>query len=148
MESKEFSRQNTIVAKDQPQYTPLPAYVRANKQVITCWKMSLEEMEIFKETGEIWLSQMTFGDPLQPVRMMVDPRDVCFDKEHELPPGYANWTEVWQAIEHIAKDQPGCDILFEDKEKNYKESIWSVFIEVNAETEEGNRHYLKNNSEN
>jgi hypothetical protein len=64
----EFPQQNTIFAKDQPEYLPLPAHVvkEPEGRVITCWELTSEECAEIFVTGRIWISQMTFGGQLQP----------------------------------------------------------------------------------
>ena len=71
MKPIEFEEQNVIYAKDQPQYQPLPA-LKENDTTITCWELSEEDKKILNETGVVWLSQMNFGSPLQPVLMTVN----------------------------------------------------------------------------
>lgn len=67
MKPVEFEEQNVIFAKDQPQYTPLPAYRQDDGIVITCWELSEEEKKQVAETGRIWLGISTFNNPLQPI---------------------------------------------------------------------------------
>jgi hypothetical protein len=66
MELIEFPEANTIYAKDQPQYRPLPAYKTTEGEIVCCWKLSLRERLILLFTGKIWHSIMTFNHPLQP----------------------------------------------------------------------------------
>jgi hypothetical protein len=68
----EFKEQNIIITKDQPEYMPLPAHVDENGNVVTCWKLSPDEIEKISKTGELWLSVMTFKQPLQPLFLSVD----------------------------------------------------------------------------
>jgi hypothetical protein len=63
----EFEEQTTIFAKDQPEYQPLPAHVSADGVVTSCWQLEPLEIELLVASGgKLWLSQMTFGAPLQP----------------------------------------------------------------------------------
>lgn len=66
-EAVEFPEQNVVYAEDQPQYRPLPArkVFAAGNPVTTCWKLNWRE-RLF---GRVYLTQLTFGQPLQPVRM-------------------------------------------------------------------------------
>lgn len=68
MKPVEFPEQNTVIAKDQPQYQPLPA-LTDGQEVISCWELSDEEMQHLMKTKKIYLSCMTFGQPLQPLYM-------------------------------------------------------------------------------
>ena len=75
MEPCNFEGANVIFGANQPEYTPLPAEVREKartREVLTCWHLSDEEIERVRMTGEIWLSMLTFGQPLQPVLLSVE----------------------------------------------------------------------------
>ena len=74
MEPKQFDGANCVYGANQPEYKDLPAqrYDGPLGQVVTCWKLSPEELRKVQETGEIWLSLLTFGNPLQPVMLTVD----------------------------------------------------------------------------
>lgn len=72
MKPVEFEGQNVVYAKDQPEYNPLPAYKDTDGTVTTCWELTPEELEEVKKSGKIWLSQMTFNRPLQPVNMFTN----------------------------------------------------------------------------
>lgn len=70
MVPKTFEGANAVYGADQPEYVPLPAEQRGKKrtgEVLTCWKLTDEEKALVQMTGEIWLSTLTFGQPLQPV---------------------------------------------------------------------------------
>ena len=64
-----FPEQNTTIAKDQPQYFPLPAHIVVNDpegQAVFCWKLSVKERLKLLFTGKIWHHVLTFRQPLQP----------------------------------------------------------------------------------
>lgn len=65
-----FKEVNTIYAKDQPPYLPLPAYVDENKVITSCWKCSIADRLRILLTGKVYHSQLTFGDKLQPIRIL------------------------------------------------------------------------------
>ena len=71
MEPVEFEQQNTVYAKDQPEFLPLPAYVNA-EETISCWKLTPDEIKKISETGILWLRQVNFGRPLQAQAPTVD----------------------------------------------------------------------------
>ena len=77
MKPVEFPGHNVVFAKDQPEYLPLPALrvPGPEGEVITCWELSDEELEEIKRTKRIYLSQWTFNNPLQPIRMTTDLSD-------------------------------------------------------------------------
>ena len=70
----EFKEQNKIYAKDQPQYLPLPVY-EDNEQggrVFHCWKLTFKERIKLLFTGKLWINVLNFGEPLQPIKPMVN----------------------------------------------------------------------------
>ncbi|MPR36602.1 hypothetical protein [Salmonirosea aquatica] len=74
MKPVEFPEQNQIIAKDQPEYKPLPAHIAQNPQgeIITCWKLSFRERLSLLFSGRLWLSVWTFHRPLQPLFLTTD----------------------------------------------------------------------------
>lgn len=68
----EFPGHNVVFAKDQPEYQPLPALRMPDGEVITCWKLSEDEITRILESGVIYLSQLTFNHPLQPILPMAE----------------------------------------------------------------------------
>ena len=83
MKPIEFKEQNVVLAKDQPQYMPLPVHVMdtPEREIISCWKLTEEERVELLSTGEIWVCQLTFGGPLQPQRLTTSKEDM-FGKEY------------------------------------------------------------------
>lgn len=65
MKPTEFPEQNRVWAKDQPPYLPLPAY-SDGEQTVTCWALSWADRLRMLLTGRLWLSQLNFGQALQP----------------------------------------------------------------------------------
>jgi hypothetical protein len=66
---------NITYGKDQPQYKALPAMINPQGQVITCWELSEEEIQIMLETKKVWINLLTFGKPLQPMLPYVLPSE-------------------------------------------------------------------------
>lgn len=66
MKAIEFEGQNIIIAEHQEQYRNLPALVE-DDTVYTCWKLDWWERLVVLFTGRVWKSQLTFGQPLQPM---------------------------------------------------------------------------------
>lgn len=68
----EFPEQTTIVAKDQPQYRPMPAWIDSCKstnpegRLICKWKLSLKERIKLLFTGILWHHILTFHSSIQP----------------------------------------------------------------------------------
>ena len=73
MRAVEFEQQTNVFGKDQDEYLNLPAQVVEGKegQVITCWEMTDEEFEVVKKTKRVYLGQLTFKNPLQPLRQQL-----------------------------------------------------------------------------
>ncbi len=64
MKPIKFKGYNTIIAKDQPEYMPLPAFKNPDDlkgQVISCWKGNFLDRIIFLFTGKVWLSLLSFN---------------------------------------------------------------------------------------
>lgn len=65
----EFPEQTVVIAKDQPEYLPLPAYRYHNDpsgRIVCCWKLSWLERLKLLFTGKLWHQVLTFNHPLQP----------------------------------------------------------------------------------
>lgn len=62
-----FPEQSTVWAKDQPPYLPLPAYTN-ERETISLWALTWRERLRVLFTGRLWLRQLNFGQPLQPLK--------------------------------------------------------------------------------
>lgn len=80
MQPLKFEGCDIVYGATQEEYQPLPAE-RVGRpeigQINTCWELSPEELEIVKKTGKIWLSVLTFGQPLQPILLSAEKPDIC-----------------------------------------------------------------------
>ncbi len=78
MELIEFKEQTVIIAKDQPEYLPLPAHqFNDGKGTIAfCWKMTWKERLKVLFTGCLWHQVLTFNKPLQPQMLGTDKPDM------------------------------------------------------------------------
>lgn len=56
-----------VFAKNQPEYTPLPAGVSPDGTVMTEWELSAEDLAVLLNGGRVRLWIHTFGQRLQPV---------------------------------------------------------------------------------
>lgn len=68
----DFPEQNSVLAKDQPEYQPLPAHRTDDGEVISCWSLSWRERLRVLWTGRLWLRQLTFGELMQPQLLEVE----------------------------------------------------------------------------
>jgi hypothetical protein len=76
MEAVKFKESNVVFAENQDEYKSLPAYIDNNGVVVTCWKLSEEEIKNINETGRIYLETLTFNNPLQPVMLTTDIKEI------------------------------------------------------------------------
>lgn len=62
-----------LIGKDQPQYIPLPAVWlnTPSTPMISRWRFSEEEREAIAAGADVVMSQLTFGNPFQPVHLQV-----------------------------------------------------------------------------
>src|SRR5690242_12678340 len=84
---KRFNFAQVIFAKDQPQYLQLPANTNGH-QVETKWKLTFKERMEVLFSGHLYLTFLTFGQPLQPTRLSVnrDQDDDPVIEQHEDSP--------------------------------------------------------------
>lgn len=71
----EFKEQTVIIAKDQPEYLPLPAHRIADDpqgRIVFCWSMTWWERLRCLFTGKLWHQVLTFNQPLQPQMLGLD----------------------------------------------------------------------------
>jgi hypothetical protein len=71
----EFPEQTTVIAKDQPEYHPLPAHRFKNDRqgrIAFCWQLTWRERLIVLFAGKLWHQVLTFNGPLQPQMMTVE----------------------------------------------------------------------------
>jgi hypothetical protein len=66
----EFTGVNVIYAKDQPEYLPLPVMKLQDGTVISCWQVTDEDLERIIKTRQVFVSQLTFNTPLQPLNVV------------------------------------------------------------------------------
>ena len=77
MRPVEFPGANAVYGKDQPEYNPLPSMRSSDgSQVCSCWGLNLRERLRVLFTGRVYLTLLTFGQPLQPQLMTVEPPEL------------------------------------------------------------------------
>ena len=75
----EFAEQTVVIAKDQPQYLPLPAYQFPGDpkgRIACCWELSWPERFRVLFLGRIWHQILTFNSPLQPQLLTIEKPDM------------------------------------------------------------------------
>ena len=70
MRPVEFPEQNVVMAKDQPQYQPLPAAreLGGDGRLTSCWRLEWRERLVVLLPGRIYVTCVTYGQPLQPLK--------------------------------------------------------------------------------
>lgn len=64
--------QETLIAKDQKEYTPLPV-VRSISGVFTSrWRLSWRERFMIFFSGDLYLQQMTGNRGMQPIKLLTE----------------------------------------------------------------------------
>ena len=65
---------HVVYAENQREYIPLPVLKELGPQghLISCWKLSWREKFKLLFGNKIWLTLMTFQQPLQPIRISTD----------------------------------------------------------------------------
>ncbi len=75
MQLVEFDEQTVVIAKDQPEYLPLPAHYLVGDpegRVTCCWQLTWKERLAVLFRGKVWQQVLTFNQPLQPQLLLVD----------------------------------------------------------------------------
>lgn len=91
MDYIEFPEVNEVIAKDQPEYRPIPAHIVRDENgkrppegpIVALMQFSPEEIEKIKETGQIWISVWTFKNPLQPMLITPFKKDIWGEENAE-----------------------------------------------------------------
>lgn len=71
----EFPEQTVVIAKEQPQYKPLPAHRFKDDpqgRIVCCWAVSWRERFQILLRGRLWHQILTFDRPLQPQLLTVE----------------------------------------------------------------------------
>jgi hypothetical protein len=71
--SYNVARHEIHIAKDQPEYNLLPAIVGTGGDVLmtTHWELTWRERIQILFGGSLWVQIMTFGYPVQPIKISV-----------------------------------------------------------------------------
>lgn len=72
----EFPEQTTVIAKDQPQYLPMPA-IRFTEnpeegRIAILWQLTWKERFQILLRGKIWHQILTFNQPIQPQALSIE----------------------------------------------------------------------------
>ena len=81
MEAVKFPEQTHILAENQDEYNILPTLMD-DKTVTSIWKLTPEELKHIQETGLLYVRQMNFNQPVQPIFITVNRGDVIVPLKH------------------------------------------------------------------
>lgn len=108
MKAINFEKSNRVYGKGQPEYAPLPVHVDSDEwghPTTSCWSLGLWERLQVLFTGKVWLTQLTFDQNLQPVRMTTvaeeaipTPPENTLDKGVVEVDGSEYWYERKEAV--------------------------------------------------
>ena len=76
MKPIEFKEVNVVYGKDQKDYIPLPALKFEDGTMVTCWKLSWRELLRIVWQRKVWVSFLTFNQPLQPLYITTKQEEV------------------------------------------------------------------------
>lgn len=66
-----FDGMSSVMGVGQPEYDPLPAY-RGEKETLSCWRLTWRERLTVLFRGNVWVWQMDFGRPTNPLSLQVE----------------------------------------------------------------------------
>lgn len=84
MKLVEFPEQTVVIAKDQPEYLPLPAHRFAGDpqgRIACCWQLTWRERLAVLFVGKLWHQILTFNQPLQP-QLLTTKKPDMLNAEH------------------------------------------------------------------
>ncbi len=86
MKPIKFKEQNITFAENQPPYIPLPAYRSEGEQgeVISCWHLTFSERLRLLLTGKLWVSLLSFHQPLTPSFLTTKKNDIFNEQKKGL----------------------------------------------------------------
>lgn len=131
MQSVDFPAANIAIAKDQPQYRTMYAH-NAHDDMGTLYfrmKFSPEELEEVNKTGGyFWMSQCTFGKPMNPIDMSaVSPFEVSQDIDALPMDENRTPADVWDRTHFATDDEsPTIQTICKNCGRSYKQHIWST----------------------
>lgn len=67
-----FPEVTHVLGKDQPEYLPLPVHRARDGMMVSCWRPTRWQRLKLLVTGRVWVLQLTFNEPLQPIAVQTD----------------------------------------------------------------------------
>ena len=157
MKAIEFPQQHDILAKDQPEYLPLPVHYKTEPvkfkdadgnevvkdvvmEVTACFQLEAEEIAQVIATGELYYTQCVYGQKFQPVRMsVINPFEPAPSEYHNHDnKNYGLPVEVVQTIRHafleISQDS------YTNDGTNYSELVENALMYISNNLKPKNEH--------
>lgn len=70
MRAVEFDEHNLKIAEHQPEYETLPVFHNPKEgSIVYCFELDEKEIKQVRETGRIYIKQITFNKAMQPIGM-------------------------------------------------------------------------------
>ena len=70
MRAIEFDECNLRIAEHQPEYETLPVFHNPDEgSIVYCFELDEAEIKQVRETGQIYIKQLTFNKAMQPIGM-------------------------------------------------------------------------------
>ncbi len=71
MKPIQFEGANVLIGEHQEEYMSVPAQIVAGQEgkVISCWQLSDDDLMDIIRTKRVYVDQLTFNQPLQPIRL-------------------------------------------------------------------------------
>lgn len=77
MEAKEFDQVNVRIAEHQEEFQTVPAFIDYDQGTVAyCMELTEQERQCIYATGELWVLQKTYGEPMQPMFFTVRKEDI------------------------------------------------------------------------
>lgn len=113
--ANEFKDQEVVYAKDQPEYIPLPVLRNRNGVLLSRWVLTDEERKEIARGADIFLSNWTFNQPLQPVRIEVGECDrnlneIAVDMDLEPKERYMSGWNGIPVVDHSGQHDEGFEL--------------------------------------
>lgn len=127
MKAIEFKEQNVVFAKDQKEYSPLPAHGQQNGVVTFCMQLDAREVKKIRESHTLRLTVLNFNRPVQPIKIWTTNPEfpIPFDIDLNANP------ETWDKEKGLATFRFDLDTADVAGIKKYKK-LWITTVTYGA----------------
>lgn len=114
-----FPGVNCTYGDNQPEYQPLPCIRFEDGMTISCWELSPEEAQRVSTNRRIYLQQLTFNKPLQPILPAADLDDCIVPNSKPIEGEPKQYHDMRMFVDSEYNQTYICiDTLIEHLEKN------------------------------